>query len=99
MATSTSSGPPSPAPPPGRYTQLAKLSFNARPAAPEPNNFTAIFRRVVVGDFDGLLGDEVAVFSNTGGFAGNGHISFLDLTTLAPPSWWNSTALGPLQNG
>jgi hypothetical protein len=46
---------------------------------------------LVVGNFDGVGGDEVAVFYNTGGFVGGGLLTFLDLDTLKPPATWNNT--------
>ena len=55
------------------------------------HNRTSIVRRVVVGNFDGAGGDEVAVFFNTGGFSGNGFFTLYDLDTLRAPSYWNTT--------
>ncbi len=48
-------------------------------------------RRVVVGNFDGIGGDEVMVFYARAGFAGNRYIELYDLDTLARPAYWGAT--------
>ena len=48
--------------------------------------------RAVVGDYDGVGGDEVAVFYNRGSFTGGGFLTFIDLDTLEAPSYWSAAA-------
>ena len=48
--------------------------------------------RAVVGDYDGVGGDEVAVFYNRGSFTGGGFLTFIDLDTLEAPSYWSAPA-------
>jgi hypothetical protein len=60
-----------------------------QPAEGAAGKSGSIIRRVVVGNFDGAGGDEVAVFLNTGGFASGCHFTFLNLDTLRAPAYWS----------
>ena len=53
-----------------------------------PRNTGSIVRRLVVGNYDGVGGDEVAVFFNRGGSNGGGFLTFIDLDTLEIASYW-----------
>jgi hypothetical protein len=55
-----------------------------------PHN-VGIIRRVVVGDFDGVGGDEVMVFYSRWGFAAYRYIEIYDLDTLDRPAYWDLT--------
>jgi hypothetical protein len=52
---------------------------------------SGIIRHVVVGNFDGIGGDEVIVFYDRASFSGGGYIYPIDLDTLAVPSYWGSS--------
>jgi hypothetical protein len=56
-----------------------------------PLDSGSIIRRLVVGNFDGKGGDEVAIFYNSGGFEGGGFLSFIELDKLQAPAYWTST--------
>jgi hypothetical protein len=55
-----------------------------------PDN-VGIIRRVVVGNFDGIGGDEVMVFYSRTGYAAYRYIELYDLDTLARPAYWDLT--------
>lgn len=65
-----------------------------------PRAAGGILRRLVVGNYDGIGGDEVAVFYNRGGFNGGGFLTFIDLDTLDIAEYWNfsSTDRGAAQD-
>ncbi len=55
-----------------------------------PDN-VGIIRRVAVGNFDGVGGDEVMVFYSRRGFAAYRYIEIYDLDTLDRPAYWDLT--------
>ncbi len=52
------------------------------------NGHAGVIRRVVVGNYDGLGGDEVISFYDRNSFSGNNFFEVTDLNTLARPSYW-----------
>ena len=48
-----------------------------------------VIKRVVVGNYDGIGGDEIAVLYKKSGFANNNFLIFYDLDTEAQASYWN----------
>lgn len=50
-----------------------------------------VIRRVVVGNFDGVGGDEVMAFYNRKSFSGECYFYPVDLDTQAVPAYWGST--------
>ncbi len=53
-----------------------------------PQN-VGIIRRLAVGNFDGIGGDEVMVFYSRRGFAAYRYIEIVDLDTLQRPAYWD----------
>jgi hypothetical protein len=50
-----------------------------------------VIRRVVVGNFDGVGGDEVMAFYNRNSFSGGTWFYPIDLDTLTAPAYWGSS--------
>ncbi len=60
---------------------------NSRPAS------WGVIRRVVVGNYDGIGGDEVIAFYDNNAFSGGNSLTVIDLDTLAQPAYWGATGL------
>jgi hypothetical protein len=56
-------------------------------------NRFGVIRRVVVGNFDGTVGDEVVSFFDVTKFSGNNYFEITDLSTLTRPSYWAPSAM------
>ncbi|VGO16412.1 Lambda-carrageenase [Pontiella desulfatans] len=52
-----------------------------------------VIRRVVVGNYDGVGGDEVIAFYDNNAFSGGNYFTIIDLETLTAPSYWNPVEL------
>lgn len=68
------------------YDQTGAQTGTVRPEQ------VGIIRRLAVGNFDGIGGDEVVVFYSRRGFAAYRYIEVYDLDTLARPTYWDLTA-------
>ncbi|TRX64795.1 hypothetical protein [Flammeovirga kamogawensis] len=65
------------------------LITTVRPKTDRTGKIAGLIRHLIVGDFDGDGGDEVAAFINRKSFEGNNFMDIIDLSTFKRPNYWN----------